>query len=116
MLVLVECFSKICVFVPLSSTTAEHIAQAFFQHVVAYHGLPHNIISVQDPKFTGQFWRAPMKEMKIELHFSTAFPPLSDGLAEVSNHTLDQLLQLYCSKGKWVDQLPMLALLYNATP
>ena len=57
-----------------------------------------------------------MKEIKTELHFSTAFYPQSDGLAEVSNCTLEQLLQLHCSEGKWVEQLPMLALLYNATP
>ena len=57
-----------------------------------------------------------MKEMKTELHFSAAFYPHSFELAEVSNHTLEQLLQLHCSEGKWMDQLPMLALLYNAMP
>ena len=57
-----------------------------------------------------------MKEMKTELNFSTAFPPLSDGLADASNHMLKQLLQLHCSEGEWIDQLPMLVLLYNATP
>ena len=41
------------VFIPLSSTTAENVAQAFFQHVVAYYGLPWHIISDQDPRFTG---------------------------------------------------------------
>ena len=54
--------------------------------------------------------------MRTELHFSTAFHPWSDGLAEVSNCTLEQLLQLHCSEGKWVEQLPMSALLYNETP
>ena len=57
-----------------------------------------------------------MKEMKTELQFSTAFQPQSDRLAEVSNCTLEQLLQLHCSKGKRIDQLPILALLYNEMP
>ena len=57
-----------------------------------------------------------MEKMKTEIHFSTAFHPQSDGLAEVSNYTLEWLPYLHCSKGKWVDQLPMLALLYNAIP
>ena len=57
-----------------------------------------------------------MKEMRTELYFSTAFHPQSDGLAKVSNHTLEQLLQLHCSEGKWIDQLPLLVLLYNAIP
>ena len=57
-----------------------------------------------------------MKEMKTELNFSTAFCPQSDGLAEVSYHMLEHLLQQHCYEGKWVDQLHMLALLYNAMP
>ena len=57
--------SKIYVFVSLSSTTAEPVAQAFFQYMVAHHGLPHHIISDRDPRLTSKFWRALMKEMKI---------------------------------------------------
>ena len=57
-----------------------------------------------------------MKKINIELHFSTAFHPKSDGLAEVINCILEQLLLLHCSEVKWLDQLPMLALLYNAIP
>ena len=57
-----------------------------------------------------------MKEMKTELHFSNNFHPQSDGLAEVSNHMLEQLLQLHFSEGKWMDQLPMLALLHKTMP
>ena len=115
-LTVVDYFLKICIFVPLSLTTAEHVARAFFQHVVAYHGLPQHIISDQDPQFTGKFWRALMKEMKTELHFGTTFYSQTDGLAEINNPTLEQLLQPHCSEGKWVDQLLMLALLYNAAP
>ena len=36
-----------------------------------------------------------MKEMRTELYFSTVFHPQSDGLAEVSIHTLEQLLQMH---------------------
>ena len=81
-----------CLFVSLSATFSKHVARAFFQHVVAHYGLPCHIISERDPRFTGQFWRALIKEMKTELHFSTAFCPQSDGLVEVSNHILEQLL------------------------
>ena len=33
-----------------------------------------------------------MKEMKTELHFKTTFHLQTGGLAEVSNHMLEQLL------------------------
>ena len=57
-----------------------------------------------------------MKDMRTELHFSTTFHLHSDGLAELSNHKLEQLLHFHCSEGELVEQLPMLALLYNTTP
>ena len=37
-------------------------------------------------------------------------------MAEVSNRTLGQLLRTHCGSGRWVNTLPLLALLYNATP
>ena len=80
------------VFVPLSATSTEHVAQAFLQHVVAHYGLLCHIISDRDPRFTVLFWRVLMKEMKTELQFSTAIHPQSDGLVEVSNCTLELLL------------------------
>ena len=52
-LTVVEYFSKMYMLIPLSSTTAEHIARAFFQHVVAHHRLACHIISKLDPRFTG---------------------------------------------------------------
>ena len=54
--IIVDSFLKMCIFVPLSLTTAKHVAHAFFQHMVVHHGLPHHIISDQDPRFTGKFW------------------------------------------------------------
>ena len=57
-----------------------------------------------------------MKTLKTQVTYSTAFHPQTDGMAEVSNRTLGQLLRLHCSDGHWVDRLPLLALLYNATP
>ena len=113
-LTMVDHFSNKCMFIPLSSTTAEYVARAFFQHMVAHHGLPYHIINDRDPRFTRNFWRLLMKEIKTELHFSTAFHPHLGGLAEVSNCLLKQLLWLHCWEGKWVDQFPMLALLCNA--
>ena len=91
-LTIVDHFSKMCMFVTLSFTTAKHVARAFFQHVVAHHELPYHIISGKDPTFTYKSWRALMTEIKTELHFSTAFYPQSDELAEVRNCTLEQLL------------------------
>ena len=55
-LTIVNYFSKIYMFIPLSSTPAEHVAQAFSQNVVAQYQLPHHTISDRDPRFTGKLW------------------------------------------------------------
>lgn len=113
----VDRFSRMCCFVPLKNTDAESVAKAFFKEVVANHGLPRVLISDRDPRFTGQFWRTIMKTFNTKLHFTTAFHPQSDGLAEVSNRTLEQLLRAHCQDTtRWVETLPLVALLYNATP
>ena len=61
-LTVVDHFLKMCMFIPLveeqaiiilSYTTTEHIAQAFYQHVVAYHRLPRHNINDQDVIFPG---------------------------------------------------------------
>ena len=40
----------------LSATDTASVAKAFFDVVVAHYGLPVNIISDRDPRFTGPFW------------------------------------------------------------
>ena len=115
-LTLVDRFSKMCSFIPLNSTTATSIASAFFKEVVAHHGLPRQIVIDSHPQFTNEFWHCLMSTLKTNPQFSTAFHPQLDGMAEVSNKTLGQLLCIYLGNGQWVKNLPLLALLYNTTP
>ena len=57
-----------------------------------------------------------MSALKTNLQFSIEFHPQTDGIAEVSNRTLGQLLSIHYGDGRWVKTLPLLALLYNPTP
>ena len=57
-----------------------------------------------------------MNALKTNLAFSMVFHLQMDGMAEVSNRILGQLLFIHCVDGGWVKTLPLLALLYNATP
>ena len=56
-------------------TTMEY-AQIFIDNVFRLHGVPEVIISHQDPRFTGKFWRALFDLLGTDLQFSTAFHPL----------------------------------------
>ena len=57
LLVVVCCFSKMLILIPLGETTdAESVVAAFFTHVVCVHGLPKRLLSDHDPRFVGEVW------------------------------------------------------------
>ena len=75
-MVVVDMFSKYATFMPATAgCTAEEAAQLFFKSVVKYLGVPRDIISHQNPRFTGKFWRELLEILGMELHFSTSFHP-----------------------------------------
>ena len=51
-----------------------------------------------------------------ELLFSTAFHSQTDGMAEVTNRTLKQLLLCCAEEEDWEEKLPYLEMVYNSSP
>jgi hypothetical protein len=47
--------------------------------VFKHHGLPKDIVSDRDLKFTNKFWRALWKCMGSELKMSISFQPQTNG-------------------------------------
>ena len=82
-------FSKIVQLVPLWESDAQTIADKFLSMVVSQHGLPECIMSDHDPRFCGHFWEELMSLLDMMLTFSTASHPQTDGMAEVTNHTME---------------------------
>ena len=109
-LTVVDRFSKMAEFIGLAATDAVTVANAFFTRVVCMHGMPKCIISDRDSRFTGHFWRELMSLCSTSLAFSTAFHPQSDGMAEVTNRTIEALIRLHCSEDstQWFNTLPYL--------
>ncbi len=57
-LVVVDWFSKMAYFIPTKeSATAQETRRLFFTHMFKHHGLPKDIVSDRDPKFTSKFWQ-----------------------------------------------------------
>ena len=97
-LVIVDRFSKRTRFLPChKEATAMDVALLFWERVISDVGLPKGIIS--DTKFTSEFWKGLMSLMGIKLQFSTAYHPMTDGLAERMIQTLEDMVRRYCAFG-----------------
>jgi hypothetical protein len=56
-MVVVDRFSKMAHFILTKETAMAHeTGRLFFTHMFKHHGLPKDIVSNRDSKFTGKFW------------------------------------------------------------
>ena len=95
-LVVVDTLSKYAHFIPTHSTaTAPQTAELIFHQVVKHHGLPQQIISDRDTKFTSSFWRALWSLCGTKLRMSTSGHPETDGQTERTNRTLEEYIRSY---------------------
>ena len=81
----------------VQSVTAQGVAQLFQDRIFALHGVPDDIISDRDSKFTSAFWKNLQKLLGTNLNLSTAFHPQTDGQTERMNSTLEDMLRHYVS-------------------
>ena len=83
---MVDRFSKYAVFIPApSECLVEEVARIFFSNVVKHFGMPKDIVSDRDTRFTGKFWVELFKMWGTECKFSTANHPQTDGQVERVN-------------------------------
>ena len=116
--VIVDRFSKQSHFIACHKTLKSmEAARLFIQHIFRLHGMPQEIISDRDTKFTSNFWCALFENLGTTLKFSSSFHPQTDGQTEVMNLTLLDMLKAYVSEQKtqWEKYLPLLEFAYNNT-
>jgi hypothetical protein len=115
-MVVVDKLSKSSHFIPIKSTCkAIDIAQVFMKEVFRLHGMPKEIISDRDTKFTSKFWKSLMAGLETKLLFSTAYHPQTDGKTERVNQILEDMLRMHVmhQPRKWEDYLPLVEFAYN---
>ena len=85
------------------------------KEVFRLHGMPKEIVSDRDTKFTSNFWKSLMASLETKLLFSTAYHPQTDGQIERVNQILEDMLRMHVmhQPRKWEDYLPLVEFAYN---
>jgi hypothetical protein len=85
------------------------------KEIFRLHGMPKDIISDRDTKFTSNFWKSMFVGFETKLLFSTAYHPQIDGQTERLNQVLEDMLRIHVmhQPKKWEYYLPMVEFAYN---
>jgi hypothetical protein len=110
-------FTKMAHFIPLRQDEkgAEDLAKVFAREIWRFHGLPMDIVSDQDSRFTSSFWKSFLALRGIKPRMSTAFHLQTDGQTERVNQTIEAYLRSFVNheQDDWVDHLPTAEFAYN---
>ena len=80
----------------------------FVDTIFRLHGIPREIVSDRDPRFTAEFWQSVFRSLGTRLTMSTSDHPETDGQTERANRVLEEILRGYVHSFKsWSEFLPM---------
>lgn len=87
------------------------------REVVRLHGVLSAIISDRDRRVNSVIRKGMSDRLNITLKMSTAYHPQTDGLAERTNQTIEQVIHctILGNEHQWVEILPMLEFTYNSS-
>jgi len=115
--VVIDRFTKMAHFLPLrrEGKTTTDLAVIFAREVWRHHGLPTDIVSDRDSRFTSEVWKEFLRISGIRPRMSTAFHPQTDGQTERLNQTIEAYLRAFVGheQDDWVSLLPMAEFAYN---
>jgi transposase InsO family protein len=79
------------------------------------HGIPKEIVSDRDTKFTSNLWREFFKGFCTNMNFSTTYHPRSNGKTKRVNQLIEDMLRMYVmdKPSKWEDYLHLVEFSYN---
>ena len=92
-----------------------YYAKLCINEIVRLHGVPLSIISDRGPQFTSHFRKSFQKSLGTQVNLSTTFHPQTDGQAERTIHTLEDMLRacVIDFEGSWDDHIPLIEFAYN---
>jgi transposase InsO family protein len=115
-MVVVDKLTKDAHFIPLKTTQkVVDVVDIFLKEVACLHKIPKTIVSDRDPKFTSNLWKGLFKGFRMNLNFSTAYHPESDGYIERVNRVIEDILRMYVmdKPSRWEEYLHLVEFSYN---
>uniref|UniRef100_A0AAV1U8B4 Integrase catalytic domain-containing protein n=2 Tax=Peronospora matthiolae TaxID=2874970 RepID=A0AAV1U8B4_9STRA len=114
-LVFVDRFSKMVHLVAVpESIIAQGCARVFIDTIFRLHGLPRELVSDRDPRFTVEFWQSVFRSLGTRLKMSASDHPETDGQTERVNSSLEEIIRGYVhSFTSWSEFLPMAEFVIN---
>ena len=74
--VIVDRLTKSTHFVPIKTgMSVAKLAEIYIEQIVRLHGIPSNIVSDGDPRFTSKFWESLQAALGTKLRLSCAYHP-----------------------------------------
>ncbi|KAJ1518994.1 hypothetical protein ONE63_011375 [Megalurothrips usitatus] len=114
-LVVIDCFSKMCWLAPLRTKSADDVTAGFRQIFEATDRRPQSISSDSGKEYCNRKLGTYLKSLGIH-HFKARDPEMKCSIAERLIRTLrEKLWKMFTAKGsyRYIDQLPALANSYN---
>ena len=108
--------TKMAHFIPCTSTVnSVQLAKLFMSNVYRLHGLPRYLIGDRDSRYTSEFFRSLMTELRTKLCLSTAYHPQSDGNTERCHRTIEAILRAFVHDDHeaWHENLVLAEFAYN---
>ena len=119
-MVVVDRLTKMAHFIPCTTAlTAQDCARLLKTHVFKHHGIPGELVSDRDPRFTSHFWEGLLEVLNIGSLKSTANHPQTDGQTERVNGSMVNLLRCWINERdgtNWLEGLDEVEMTYNASP
>jgi len=106
--VIIDRLTKSAHFIPINTgMSVLRLAEIYIEQIVKLHGIPS--------KFTFKFWESFQVALGTKLRLSSAYHPLTDGQAERTIQSLQDLLRAcVLEQGvSWVECLPFIKFTYN---
>ena len=86
------------------------LSARIFREIVRLHGVPMAIILDRGAQLTANFWRSFQKGLGTQVNRGTTFHSQTDGQAERTIQTLEDILRacIIDFKGSWYYHLPLI--------